>query len=122
VASPGFLLGGSGGTSISGGALVYTGLDSQASNANEEKVQSIFPMTQTFTKFYCSGPKPTGGTSDVFTVRIGGVSQSGTCTILTGGTGIAKETVNITLNPEQLVDVQVKMGNEAGAVSWSLAP
>ena len=58
----------------------------------------------------------------LFTVRIGGASQSGTCTIPSGGTGIAKGTVNITVNPEQLVDVQVEMGNESGAVSWSLTP
>jgi hypothetical protein len=77
-------------------------------------------VTQTFTKFYCFGPTPTAG-SDVFTVRVNGVSQAGTCTIPTGGTTVATETVNITINAGELFDVEVALGNEPGAVTWALA-
>ena len=129
-ASPGFVLGGSGGSSIAAEKTVFTGLDSQASNATENNVVSIFPETQTFTKFYCFGPKPTGRTSDVFTIRTGKMgskepemgSTTATCTIPSGGSGVATSTVNVTVTAGELADVQVKVGNEAGAVSWGLAP
>ena len=44
------------------------------------------PITQTFTHFYCLGPKPTAGTTDVFTVDSNGSATAATCAIPTGGT------------------------------------
>jgi len=115
---PDSIMGGSGST-IAASTTVFTGLDSQG--ATEAIVQQVVPVTQTFTKFYCFGPRPAAGT-DVFTVRANGVSQPGTCTIPTGGSAVVTANVTITLNAGELFDVEVVQGNMAGAVTWALAP
>ena len=112
-------MGGSGG-SVSSNTTAFTGIDVQSTQ--ESNVQHVMPITQTFTKFYCFGPKPTAGNTDVFTVRANGVAKAGTCTIPSGGTSVVVATVNITVNAGELVDVEVKQGNEKGAVTWGLAP
>ena len=114
-------MGGSGGTTVAENTTVFTGLDSQ--NATESTEQRIVPVTMTFTKFYCAGTPPNGGTKDVFTVRANGASQTGTCEIKEGGTATEKATVSITVKAGELIDVKVDNGKKAaGAVSWGLAP
>lgn len=115
---PDSIMGGSG-SSVAASATAFTGLDSQS--ATEAIVQQVVPVTQTFTKFYCFGPKPAVGT-DAFTVRANGISQPGTCTIPTGGTAVVTATVKITLNAGELFDVEVIQGNTAGGLTWALAP
>ena len=110
-------MGGSG-SSVAENATEFLGLDSHS--ASESFVQKVSPITQTFTKFYCFGPKPNAGTENVFTVRINGVSQPGTCEA--GGTSVVA-TVSIKVEAGQLVDVEVKQGKKAtGADTWALAP
>jgi hypothetical protein len=120
TAGPDFLSGSSSGTSLGASATTFVG--TSGASTTEANVQFIQPVTQTYTKFYCFGPKPTGGTSDVFTVRVGGASQTGTCTIASGGTTVVTATVSITISAGSLVDVQVANGNSAGAATWALAP
>ncbi len=115
---PASLMGQSGG-SVAASATVFTGLASQS--ATEAFVQQVLPVAQTFTKFYCFGPKPAAG-ADVFTVRDNGASQAATCTIPTGGTSVVTATVNITLHAGDLFDVEVALGSTTGAVTWALAP
>jgi hypothetical protein len=113
-----YLTGGSGG-SVAASTPVFTGLDSQS--ATESFVEHIAPFTQTFTKFYCSGPKPGTG-EDVFVVRIAGASQAGTCTVPTGGVSVVTASVSITIKAGELFDVEVTPGSTAGGVTWALAP
>jgi hypothetical protein len=93
-----------------------------AANATEANVQQVVPVTKTYTKLYCFGPKPTSGTTDVFTVRDNGSSTTATCTVPTGGTSVVTSTINLTINAGDLVDVQVANGNAAGGVTVALAP
>jgi hypothetical protein len=112
---------GASGSSVVASATVFTGLDSQS--GTEGNVQHVVPITQTFTKFFCFGPRPTASTKDVFTVRVNGVSQTGKCEIPTGGESVVEVTgLSIKVTAGSLVDVEVKQGNSAGAVTWSLAP
>jgi hypothetical protein len=111
---------GGSGSVVNESATVFTGFASQSST--ESTVEQVMGVTQTFTKFYCFGPTPGGITQDVFTVRVNGVSQPGTCTIPTGGAGVVKATVDITINAGELFDVMVEQGSEAGGVTWALAP
>ena len=97
-------------------------LGTSANSTTEGNVQFFAPVAMTFTKFYCFGPKPTGGTTDVFTVRVNGAPVTGTCTIPTGGTAPVTATVSISIAAGSLVDVQVANGNLVGGVSWGLAP
>jgi hypothetical protein len=102
-------------------ATVFTGLDSQ--NGTESTEERIVPVTMTFTKFYCAGVIPNASTKDVFTVKINGASQTGTCAINEAGPATEKATVSIEVKAGQLIDVEVKNGHKAaGAVSWGLAP
>jgi len=114
----GYLIGGSG-TSVAANTPVFTGLDSQSST--EAEVEHIAPFTQTFTKFYCSGPKPGTG-EDVFVFRINGVSQTEKCTVPTGGGSVVTANVNIPIKAGELFDVEVTPGSVAGVVTWTLAP
>jgi hypothetical protein len=118
AAGPDAILGASG-SSVAASTTVFTGLDSQS--GVEANVQQVVAVTQTFTKFYCFGPKPTVGT-DAFTVRANGKGQVGTCTIPTNGTAVVIAPVNITLNAGELFDVEVVQGNTPGAATWALAP
>src|ERR1700730_1914027 len=65
-AGPAAIMGASG-SSVAASTTVFTGLDSKS--LVEADVQQVAAVTQTFTKFYCFGPKPAAGT-DVFTVRV----------------------------------------------------
>jgi len=114
----GYLMGGSG-SSVAPSTSVFTGLDSQS--ATESFVEHIAPFTQTFTKFYCSGPKPGTG-EDTFVFRINGVPQTGTCTVPTGGGSVVTLSVSITIKAGELFDVAVTTGSVAGGVTWALAP
>jgi hypothetical protein len=112
---------GASGSSVAGGATVFTGLDSQS--GTEANVQHVAPITLTFTKFFCFGPKPSASTKDVFTVRVNGVPQTGKCEIPTGGESVVEVTgLSIKVTAGSLMDVEVKQGNSAGAVTWGLAP
>ena len=117
----GYLMGGSGGNVAANTAAssLFTGLDSQS--ATESFVEHIAPFTQTFTKFYCSGPKPGTG-EDTFVFRINGVPQTGTCTVPTGGGSVVTLSVSITIKAGELFDVAVTTGSVAGGVTWALAP
>src|SRR5262249_18895492 len=100
---PNYIMGGSG-SSVAANATVFTALDSQS--GTEGDVQHVSPITQTFTKLFCFGPTPTEGTTDVFTVRVGGVSQTGTCTIPSGGTSVVEVTgLSIEVKAGELIDV-----------------
>jgi hypothetical protein len=113
-------MGSSSGLPLVANSTTFVG--TSGASTTETDIEQVVPVTQTYTKFYCFGPKPTAGTSDVFTVRINGVSQTGTCTIPTGGTSVVTATVSITINAGTLVDIQVANGNNAGPVTWALAP
>ncbi|MFN2614129.1 MAG: hypothetical protein ABR552_04850, partial [Actinomycetota bacterium] len=108
------------GGSVAANATAFTGLSSQATT--EGLVQQLFPVTQTFTKFYCFGPKPTSGTSDVFTLRVNGADTTATCTVGSGVTTVVLSPINISISGGSLVDVKVVNGNTAGGVTWGLAP
>jgi len=95
---------------------VFTGYD--LSSATETQVEHILPTTQTFTKLYCWAAKPSG--ADVFTVRVKGVSQTGTCTIPTNGETVVSASVNITINAGELFDVQLAQAGSAVAATWTL--
>jgi hypothetical protein len=50
------------------------------------------------------------------------VSQTGKCEIPTGGESVVEVTgLSIKVTAGSLVDVEVKQGNGAGAVTWGLA-
>jgi hypothetical protein len=117
-AGSGSIMGGSG-SIVAASTTVFTGLDAQS--ASEATVEQIMPTTQTFTKFYCFGPTP-ATSSDVFTVRVAGVSQAATCTVPAAGTTVVSASVNVTINAGELFDVEVAQGDAAGAVTWALAP
>jgi|GEM_PF-2765667 len=117
---PNAILGGSGGTSVAAGPTpVFTGLGDQS--ATEASVEQVAGVTQTFTKFYCLGPKPTSG-DDMFQLRVDGASK-GECTS-TGGTPpvTTPATVSVTITAGDVFDVEVIQGNTAGPVTWALAP
>ncbi len=114
------MMGSSSGTALPASGVRYVG--TSGTSTTESSVEQVSPVTQTFTKFYCFGPKPTAGTSDVFTVRVNGSSQTGNCTIPTGGTSVVTATVSINIPAGSLFDVQVANGNDAGPVTWALAP
>jgi hypothetical protein len=112
---------GSSGGSVLASTTVFTGLSSQ--NGTEGLVQQVAPVTQTFTKMYCFGPKGTAGTSDVFTLRVNGANTTAVCTVPTGGTSVVTVTgLNVTVNAGDLIAVRVATGNLAGGVTWGLAP
>jgi hypothetical protein len=114
-----FILGGSGSSVAAGPTVVFTGISDQS--ATEANVQQIVGSGLTFGHFYCYGPKPTGSTSDVFTLRVNGAATAATCTVAkpnTTGTNV----VSVSVSAGDLVDVQVVNGSAAGQVSWALAP
>jgi hypothetical protein len=114
----GYVMGGSG-TLVLANTPTFTGLDSQSTT--EAEVEHIAPFTETFTKFYCSGPKPGTG-EDTFVFRINGVSKTGTCTVPTGGGSVVTASVNIPITAGELFDVEVTPGSVGGVVTWTLAP
>ena len=113
-------MGGSG-SSVAASTTVFTGLSAQS--ATEGPVQQVAPITQTYTKMYCFGPKGTAGTTDVFTLRVNGANTTAVCTVPTGGTSVVTVTgLNVTVTAGSLIDVQVANSNAAGGVTWGLAP
>jgi Collagen triple helix repeat (20 copies) len=114
---PDSIMGGSGGNVVAASTTVFTGLGTQS--ATEQPVEQLAGATQTFTKFYCLGPKPTS-VNEVFKLRINGASTSATCESV-GGT-VTTATVSITINAGEVFDVEVKQGETAGGVTWALAP
>jgi hypothetical protein len=110
----GAVMGGSG-TAVTASTSAFTGLSSQGP---EVEVEHIMPATQTFTKFFCFS---SAAGTDVFTVRVNGVSHSGTCTYAGGGTAVSAS-VSIALTAGDLFDVQVAQGTSSGVDTWSLAP
>jgi len=115
----GAILGGSGGSSVAAGPTpVFTGLAAQGSEANVEQLAGV---TQTFTKFYCLGPKPTTG-SDVFKLVVDGVATAATCESTGGTPPAAAAPVNVTITAGEVFEVEVILGNTAGPVTWALAP
>jgi hypothetical protein len=119
--------GSSSGTSLPTTTTTFVG--TSGSSSTEANVAQIVGSTQSYGHFYCYGPKPTGSSSDVFTVRIGTLSggspsfssSTATCTV-SSGTISASSSITLTLSAGQSVDVQVVNGNTAGAVSWALGP
>jgi hypothetical protein len=108
-------MGGSGGP-VAASHTVFTGLDAQSTT--EESVQQVMPASEAFTKFYCFGPKPSGGA--VFKLNVDGVSKA-ECTS-TGVTPVTPTTVSVTIPAGELFDVEVVQGSATGAVTWALAP
>jgi hypothetical protein len=117
-----FIAGSSGG-SVAASATVFTSPFGTAQSGTEGNVEQIAPTTMTFGHLECFGPKPTGGTSDVFTVRVNGANvTAATCTVPTGGQTPVSNAITLTLHAGDLFDVQVAQGNSAGNVWWSLGP
>lgn len=92
------------------------------SRASEPSVEQIVPVTQTFTQFYCRGPKPTAGSSDVFTVFIDGAATATTCTIPTNQTVFTNQPITLTVTAGHTIAVRLVQGNNGGQVSFGLAP
>ena len=116
---PAAIMGGSGGSFVIASATAFTGLDSQ--NSTEPAVEKVMPVTETFTKFYCFGPKPSSG-SDVFKLRVDGAPTSAECTSTGLTPPVTPTTVNVTISAGELFDVEVVQGNVGGGVTWALAP
>ena len=79
-------------------------------STTEANVEGVVPVTATFTRFDCKLSSSVAGTT-VFTVRINGVSQTGTCDIASGQTSGSNTGVSITVTAGQELAVQV---NNAG--------
>jgi hypothetical protein len=92
------------------------------SKASEPNVEQIVPVTQTFTHFYCRGPKPTAASTDVFTVVIDGSATTTTCTIPTNQTVFTNQLINLTVTAGHTIAVRLVQGNNGGQVSFGLAP
>jgi hypothetical protein len=113
----------SAGSSVAGGATVDIGAGAQAPTGSEGFVQQVVGSAMTFGHMTCFGPKGTGGTSDVFTVRKNGASVgTATCTIPTGGTTFITNTITLSVAVGDLIDIQVANGNTAGGATAALAP
>jgi hypothetical protein len=68
-------------------------------------------------------PKPTGGTEDGFKVRLNAKTPSGEeCKVPSGAEAVVVSGLKIEVKAGELIDVEVKQGNVAGAVTWGLAP
>jgi hypothetical protein len=106
---------------------VFTEPSGQGQSATETNVSQLAPTALTFGHFVCYGPKPTGATSVVFTVRVGVpgspfANTSATCTIPTGGGTAVTNAISLTIPAGDLFNVSVAQGNTSGNVYWSLAP
>jgi hypothetical protein len=110
---------GSSGGPVTASTTVFTGLASQS--AIEANVEQVMPATETFTKFYCFGPKPTSGV-DSFAVRVDGAEKA-KCTSTGATPPVTATTVpSFTISAGELFDVEVIQGDTGGAVTWALAP
>ena len=113
-------MGGSG-SSVVNGTTVFTGVYGQS--ATEAPVEQLFPVTQSFTKMWCFGPKPTSNTSNVFTLRVAGSNTTATCSMPSGTTTAVTNTFTaVSIPAGSLIDVQIAQGNAAGQDYWGLAP
>jgi hypothetical protein len=102
---------------------VDIGEGAQTATASEANVQNVVGTATTFGHMTCFGPKPTGGASDVFTVRKNGASvATATCTVGTGVTTPVTTTITLSVAVGDLIDIQVANGNAAGGVEAALAP
>jgi hypothetical protein len=110
---------GGAGSSTTASSTNYLGL--AAKSTTESNVQTVLPVTMTFTHFFCFGPKPTSGT-DAFTLMVNGVATTAVCTIPTNGTSVVNAAVNVTIAAGSLIDVKFVNGNTAGGATWGLAP
>ena len=110
---PASIMGGSG-SSVTAAATVFTGLNSQSST--EQPVEQVMPVTETFTKFYCSSPKPAS-----FELRADGVEKA-KCTSAGGAGPVTPTTVTTMISAGELFDVEVVQGSVTGGVTWALAP
>jgi hypothetical protein len=112
---------GSSGTSVAASATVYLGQGVQGATA--DLVQLVIPATQTYGHFTCFGAKPTAGNTDTFKLFRNGVAVPGaTVVVPSGGTTPVTVAVSITLNPNDLIAVQLVNGNGAGGATWALSP
>jgi len=111
---PASIMGGSGGSSVIASAKAFTGLDSQS--PTEQLVEKVMPVTETFTKFYCSSPKPAS-----FEVRADGTEKA-KCTSAGGAPPVTPTVTSFTISAGELFDVEVIQGTEGGGVTWALAP
>lgn len=119
-ARPNFIAGGSGGTfNVSSNRYVSIGVNS----ATESDVSVLVPITLNFTKFYCQLSSSVSSGSTVFTVRVNGSSQSGTCSIAANSTSSSNTSVSIGVNPGDRLNVLVTNASGIGtrAVYWGLA-
>ena len=83
-------------------------------------------VTQTFTKFYCFGPKEKAGSTTSYTVMVEGSQVGSSCVIAATATKGANESAGVTIKAGQVFDVRVTTGAlEAGQTAhaaWALAP
>jgi hypothetical protein len=110
---PAAIMGGSGGP-VTAAATVFTGLNSQSPTA--QPVQQVMPVTESFTKFYCSSPKPAS-----FELWADGAEKA-KCTSVGGGGPVTATTVTASISAGELFFVEVIQGSVTGGVSWALAP